>query len=260
MNYKKDKNLDLIIRNNVFYGNNLLYFIYKKGIKISKAVYLITDIIKDIEPVKWSLRETAIGLAVLKDNQDIKKTAQTIGSKVANIKTLVMLANFSRNISDMNTEVLVKECDDLLVSISEIDTFSGEYLALEKNFFEVELGQTPSPFLSTLTQEKNNDEPSFYKGHIKDKESTVSFMQTSNERGNPITSSKVLNLKDTLKPDRTIQIIDIIRNKGEVTIKDISSLIKDCSEKTIQRELIGLLTLGQIKKTGDRRWSRYSLK
>jgi DeoR/GlpR family transcriptional regulator of sugar metabolism len=37
-------------------------------------------------------------------------------------------------------------------------------------------------------------------------------------------------------------------------------VIKDVSEKTIQRELISLIEAGIILKTGERRWSRYSIK
>ncbi|MEK7062719.1 MAG: DeoR family transcriptional regulator, partial [Patescibacteria group bacterium] len=54
-------------------------------------------------------------------------------------------------------------------------------------------------------------------------------------------------------------IIEIIKTKGKVNIKDISKLIKGCSEKTIQRKLISLVKNGILKKEGERRWSRYSL-
>ncbi len=45
-----------------------------------------------------------------------------------------------------------------------------------------------------------------------------------------------------------------------MTIKDFSTYIKDCSEKTIQRQLLDLVKDGVLKKDGERRWSRYSLK
>lgn len=58
---------------------------------------------------------------------------------------------------------------------------------------------------------------------------------------------------------RTERIMSIIRDKGQVSIKDLSDAITDVSEKTIQRELLSLVSQGQISKTGERRWSRYSL-
>ncbi|MEK7192982.1 MAG: hypothetical protein AAB682_02490 [Patescibacteria group bacterium] len=44
----------------------------------------------------------------------------------------------------------------------------------------------------------------------------------------------------------------------EYSVKDISSFVTDCSEKTIQRELLSLVSLGTLGKTGERRWSKYS--
>jgi len=45
-----------------------------------------------------------------------------------------------------------------------------------------------------------------------------------------------------------------------LSVKDFTRVIKDCSEKTIQRELLDLVEKGIVKKEGERRWSRYSLK
>jgi DeoR/GlpR family transcriptional regulator of sugar metabolism len=62
------------------------------------------------------------------------------------------------------------------------------------------------------------------------------------------------------KSIRQEQITNILKGQSNLTIKDFSKVIKDCSEKTIQRELIELVDKGVIKKAGERRWSRYSLK
>ncbi len=55
------------------------------------------------------------------------------------------------------------------------------------------------------------------------------------------------------------QIYAIIKDKGEVSIKDISSMLTNVSEKTIQRDLMTLIEKGQIVKDGERRWSRYKI-
>lgn len=60
-------------------------------------------------------------------------------------------------------------------------------------------------------------------------------------------------------PSRRERVLNVIRDKGEVTIKDISENIKDCSEKTIQRELTDLIKDNIIMREGDRRWSKYKL-
>lgn len=56
---------------------------------------------------------------------------------------------------------------------------------------------------------------------------------------------------------RRDRILDIVRDSNGVSIKDISLVITDCSEKTIQRDLMSLIEDGLIKREGERRWSRY---
>jgi DNA-binding transcriptional ArsR family regulator len=53
--------------------------------------------------------------------------------------------------------------------------------------------------------------------------------------------------------------MSVIQSKGKVSIKDISTLIRGVSEKTIQRELAALIEAGIVEKQGERRWSTYSL-
>ena len=71
-------------------------------------------------------------------------------------------------------------------------------------------------------------------------------------------------VKDTTEPkahikDRQEAVLSVIREKKHVGIKDISTLIRGVSEKTIQRELAALVAAGIIEKQGERRWSVYSL-
>jgi DeoR/GlpR family transcriptional regulator of sugar metabolism len=58
---------------------------------------------------------------------------------------------------------------------------------------------------------------------------------------------------------RQESIVTILENKGPSYIKDISMLIREVSEKTIQRELQVLVDSGRVLKEGERRWTRYSV-
>lgn len=58
--------------------------------------------------------------------------------------------------------------------------------------------------------------------------------------------------------DRSRLILEVVKEKGAVSIRDIASAISGCSEKTIQRELVALIERGLIKREGERRWSTYS--
>lgn len=59
--------------------------------------------------------------------------------------------------------------------------------------------------------------------------------------------------------DRAERIKTVLVAKPQATVKDISEVITDVSEKTIQRELNSLIDKGQVVREGERRWSRYSV-
>lgn len=59
--------------------------------------------------------------------------------------------------------------------------------------------------------------------------------------------------------DRAERIKTVLEAKPQATVKDISEVITDVSEKTIQRELNSLIEKGQVVREGERRWSRYSV-
>ena len=65
--------------------------------------------------------------------------------------------------------------------------------------------------------------------------------------------------KKTQKKSRREMIVSLMEGGKEVSIKDIVMHFTDCGEKTIQRELAYLVQTNILKKTGDRRWSKYSL-
>ncbi len=57
--------------------------------------------------------------------------------------------------------------------------------------------------------------------------------------------------------DRMSLILDLVQKRKSLSIKEIASVIRDCSEKTIQRELNILIERGLIRREGERRWSLY---
>jgi len=80
--------------------------------------------------------------------------------------------------------------------------------------------------------------------------------------GVPSPVATMLRQEPTSTPsssDRRERIKTILEAKGEATIKDISEIVTDCSEKTIQRELNAMISENVVKRQGERRWSKYSL-
>ncbi len=91
-------------------------------------------------------------------------------------------------------------------------------------------------------------------GHIKDTEKGAIV----SSRPRPAASSTAA-ANPSEQSDRQQAIISILRTKGPSYIKDISMVIRDVSEKTIQRELQALVMSGAIQRQGDRRWTQYFL-
>lgn len=54
-------------------------------------------------------------------------------------------------------------------------------------------------------------------------------------------------------------ITRVLADNPRASIKDISGVITDCSEKTVQRELNAMIKDGTVFREGKRRWSTYSL-
>lgn len=65
---------------------------------------------------------------------------------------------------------------------------------------------------------------------------------------------------DVVRDDRRKIILALIKQKPQLTVKDIAKSIPGVSEKTIQRELLAMVGDGVLEKNGERRWSTYSMK
>ncbi|MFA5831197.1 MAG: hypothetical protein WC878_05200 [Candidatus Paceibacterota bacterium] len=261
-------------------------FLCKKAEKLATALYLITGFLSDSEPLKWNIRES--GLAVLTDvtsfgNTVVSETSQRVKKIMSDIEKVVSLLEISATagfMSEMNLAILKEEYLSLVQALG-----SRKKGGLEEGFvFGREFFSTRGiPRHAANTEEKTEES---YKGQIKDnnfqqpvRPSSLSsegrteagFVSSAThpfagKSGKPISDNNsfvgktILETKKTAeKTSRREMIIALIKEKKEISIKDITNHFPDCGEKTIQRELAALVTTKVLKKTGDRRWSKYSL-
>ena len=118
-----------------------------------------------------------------------------------------------------------------------------EHTTLSKTFFDIpQVSQTSQQIPQISISDK----------HIVSQETSLKDTDTASHAPAPTAVFKRNNRQNI--------ILNLLKKKKDVSIKDISQIIRDCSEKTIQRELIALIEDNIIQKTGERRWSRYSLK
>lgn len=221
-------------------------FVYKKTEKLASAIYIITNLFSENEPMKWTLRKKVGDLLSFnlgyKDISGISQLDFThnVKSKVLEIVSLLEVSFRAGLISNMNFSILKQEFSSLIEVLSSASAVSKEslYSPIPKAFFESQ-------------NDGLNTSKNYYTEPL-NSQSRVS----PNEAKDRNTSVNTTNLK---RSNRQNIIIALLKKKKDLTIKDISDVIKDCSEKTIQRELNSFIVEGVVKRTGERRWSKYSL-
>lgn len=239
-------------------------FLYKKAEKLAAAVFMVSNLMSENDPVRLSLREKVVELvnvlsrvrSELKFGEEGRRRAE---SCVVAVVSEIDIAFYAHMISEMNASVLRKEFMSLLERISGKTSYGQ--VAFPKDFFAV--GATPQKEkINESTQFKTRQAQSIASSVSAEMSQNVSY-NTSRYSAKNIPKNNALKDKKK-KPEiksekRRESIISIIRDKGVVSIKDISFAIQGCSEKTIQRELIDLASNGVLKKDGEKRWTRYSL-
>lgn len=217
-------------------------FFHKKTERIVTAIYLVTNFLSEDNPLRKSLRHSSMELLslissiVFSTHSNLKKAESEIRFHANQIISALSIALYSGYVSDMNYKILEKELEMYLSENSAL------FATLSDNFKLPDLSLNMPDMQEKKPVHKNPQQKDRNKGH------------------NSITPS--LNKESPVyarKQSRKDLIISVLKKKDSATIKDISLVISDCSEKTIQRELISLVKEKVLKRSGERRWSTYSL-
>ena len=200
----------------------------KKTEKLASAMYLLTSFFEDKEPMKWRLRELVGKLL----------TGGSVHGVVLEITSLLHVAKNAGLISDTNFNIVEKEFSTLATQTLTIGEMLKEDKVLEKSPEEkatTVIGEKPNLYLSSsvITSRPTKDKPA--------REAAQNGLVAEKKNG------------------RQGTILTLLKRKGQIMIKDITPLIAGVSEKTIQRELLSMVSNGLLKKEGGKRWSRYSL-
>lgn len=227
----------------LFNKGDYLVYSFKKTEKIVSAIYLVTSLIKDNEPMKWELREGSMSLLSVamslngSEVVDRNRYLQSFFTLSAQIISFMNIGLISGLISEMNCSLIVTELNLLIEYLKQqtIATSKSSGFILSDSFFATENVQS-----NTILHDKGHDISS----------KTLSDKAIVN---------KGLNSVKDKKDDRKSSILNILKKDSQLTIKDFVKVISGCSEKTIQRDLIDLVEKGLVKRSGERRWSTYSL-
>jgi hypothetical protein len=219
---------------------------------------MVTDCMDTDDALKSKLRQ--LGVELLSDMYKLSSLSPMdkhvhISSSLSHVDEILSFVEIAYTIgfiSDMNTHILKKEFTLLIGELESHQTKDKHFtFTLDEQMFSV-------PVLEENSREENYNLN--HQNSIKDKRTNFNNMSFTNTKLNSSfnNTSQIKNHVSSVsdKKERTEKILSLLKDK-DVSIKDISSSFTDCSEKTIQRELNALVSKGQIKKTGSKRWSRY---
>lgn len=255
------------IHTNPFGANTSGEKIYHRAERIVAALFLLSSHVPHDEPLYGAIRRK--GLELLTDilatrdemrNSHSAKIKKTVVS-VREIISLMRMLGISGFISIQNADVIVEALDELsnFLSASQRSALSESVVFSREDFLAGNVfarrGQSLSRSRTSLPQHAR-------KPNISDiKDTKMSFTK--------VPDTVVRGERDAEDPGKTsVQrtigvraqaILDILRAGGDLGIRDIASNLPEYSEKMIQRELAILIAAQKAKKTGSKRWSRYSL-
>ncbi len=272
----------------IFTAEEYLTYVLKKSERILAALYLVSDLLSDSEPLKWTLRERGAEMHALSflmntgDPTQKNNALRNLYLAITETVSYLRVGLLSGIISQMNFDLLDQELMSLVNTLHERAHAEREHhgYVLSQTFFD-----TTGVAEHVLSKYKNSLVKNY--GHLNEQSTNIKDNKGVNIKDgskDTIPSSKVNNdrvfskdninkddieikssrslvsIVDTKKDNRRTLILDLLSKKSNLSIKDFSLVIKDCSEKTIQRELVELVDQGVLIRNGERRWSTYSLK
>ncbi len=255
--FKGHDNRDFLVNYDKFSVQNdieRLNKLFKKTHKIMTALYLITDIIDQEEPIRVHLRRHALTLhtsvwQTLRNGQKAHLLIAESEHVAGEIASLLAVGASGRLVSPMNYRLLE----------ASIASFREECGVYGESAYRTLFVPPESDYIPHVGKRNNLEsfesigqpikDTTFSKGHAETIKDTTNIKTTLNKR-----------MDIGIKINRRNSILKVIKDKKTVTIKDIKSVLKDISIKTIQREINALVSEGVLQKTGDKRWAKYAVR
>ncbi len=203
--------------------------------KLVSALYLVTSLMPEGDPVRTELRNVGVALV-----SDIAKSTGGVRGSAALVSVIVSLLDLSKNagvMSAMNAEMLSEKFIEFSHGIAADGNgaIGRSALALLSDSFSNSVKDASVPSVSAT-----------HKGQ------RVALLARSAQSAQRPHAGKG-------DSSRRAKIIDFIKDKKRVGIKEISRIFPGLSEKTVQRELLDLVKARVLAKEGERRWSVYTI-
>ncbi len=237
-------------------------YILKKVSKITTVTLMLSDVLEENNFIRSELQRTSIELIkIVSEGALSVRNRRKVVTSLLELLTLLETSKEVGYLSKMNVEVLSGEIINLNNFIDDIDWTNG------RRFMEEDM------FGGMAPKELFTNEPIVSKTNVFNRQETDTAYRNTSAIIRQSVAEEELKEKDTnakrqagykervqeIQKDRRATILGLVQKKDRITVKDVANIIKDCSNKTIQRELLALVKQGVLKKEGERRWSTYSL-
>lgn len=255
----------------LFSGDSYGLFVFQKTERLVKAIYLLTSIMSDKEPMRERVRtlansmlESALSMSDRIWGED--SCHKNLLGFISETSILFDISESAKMMSKMNHKIITSELQKLAdFLVTSLANYSSAKIAFEPNLFDGDYNYIPDQnFQSKTIIQSSSASPSneFLEDiNYPKRQSEMSVKNSAESQIEKKSVEKIAepvkNIKD--KNNRQDIILSMLSSGVKLTIKDFAKNIKGCSDKTIQRELSSLVSKGVLKKEGERRWSKYFL-
>jgi len=220
--------------------------------KLTGAMYRVTDLLSDKEPLKWTMRERAVNLlnnlmsviSPVASLRDKNVVFEEIKNSISQLSKILELTSMGTYTTSFNFDILKKEYNNLqaIIEGEKGILFSEPILFLEETV-------TPKKeVIKDITDIKRTEEA---KGHQPQPQPQLQPKKEPVIKPKPVT-----HYENGSRPEK---VVNFLRNNNNRTIKEIATIFEGISEKTVQRDLLELVRVGKISAKGEKRWRTYSL-
>lgn len=202
-------------------------------------------------------------------SNELNSFAATLSGSINDLENKKKKIQHLENLELLFTQIKPEEISETVAQVSHAHHQSEPLTSARHNTPEVINRHQSKPIdTSKTTETKNTNEVvnvSDQKDTITKTKPKIDFKKElrsmSVKKAPLITRKKVVRKPKTneAKESRKLQIMNILSSGETSPITDIYDEFKNCSSKTIQRDLGELIDEGKVLKQGSRRWSTYSL-
>lgn len=224
-------------------------FITDRIQKLTAALYRVTDLLSDKEPLKWTLRDKALNLyddlVSVKNTKDKDSLLDNSIKNFAQIIKSLELVSVGVCVSNLNFEILKRE-----------------YLFL-KNFVEGKKAEISYDSKILLELEKLGSATSTWKRSFQVEQSSARKEISEKSQANPAYSIEGgafngASPQEINPQSRKGKVLDFLKTGSAKSVNEIALIFNgETSEKSIQRDLLDLVKIGKISAIGDKRWRKY---